>query len=512
MLSDSARACPRARTLPDMDPLDSVPVTVAATDLRGRPSWATLARRALPAELCKNLQQRLSAPPGAAVPHISYASDCSGADAPKHALADIIEDSWEAAQQESPNAVRALLSYLWASEAPGVDGACPKIMLTLNGRPQVLVSDMLRRTVTASGTVSAHDEYTQTTVTLTTPMVYTIGFECQDRSFCNTSSPKELDLVEGEDSGASTKTLHSSLRVITALEPPYVIIEHTFRKDTLIQLKAHLSRLKIYVFRLWVTSSWVWGLPMQRRRIFGVAINLMKCRLSTPMGQWTPILQRMAGAQARQPLSLVDCLLPAAHPAVIAEEKFHKRRPEPGRAALGGKGWHQCFKQHEAIRQRLRNEYPDRPAPSLADWLARFPTGSWIRHLPPREADVLCLHGHALTLVHGGRIAWETSGFCRDIGWSIGVAQKKHPGEQLHDLPSADPPALVPSSGEVSLGPGRAICPWLQTHSEVDGGLPWRRPRRSARPLEPGEPAPHPPPQGQEVACRHRSRGRRCLP
>ena len=95
-----------------------------------------------------------------------------------------------------------------------------------------------------------------------------------------------------------------------------------------------------------------------------------------------------------------------------------------------GYKWANSFKQHQFIRQWLTRDFPAHPVPSLAEWLDTFPNDSWMRHLPPREADVLCLHAHALMLQHDGRVKFQNTGFCWDIGWSIGFAQKKHLSEQ----------------------------------------------------------------------------------
>ena len=63
---------------------------------------------------------------------------------------------------------------------------------------------------------------------------------------------------------------------------------------------------------------------MQRRRIFGLAINLMTHHLREPMGAWTRLLQRMATALgASAAVSLQDCLLPETHQALVQERRRH---------------------------------------------------------------------------------------------------------------------------------------------------------------------------------------------
>jgi hypothetical protein len=405
----------------------------------GRLPWAEAAYGALPAQLQEGLRRRLCARGGEAPPVLGYCSDCSGIDAPKHACEEIIEAArLKAAQAENDGgAVGAQLKYLFASEGPGRVAVYPKIILTLNGAPQVLISDMLKRTVGRDGSISAFDEYTQRVVSLSplsgqaADRVYTVGFECQDRSNANTANPKELDDRVTEESGMSTKTLFSSFAFIQADEPGTIVIEHTYRKDTAAKLVQHLRKLKIYAFRLWVTSTSCWGRPMQRRRIFGLAINLMTHHLREPMGAWTRLLQRMATALgASAAVSLQDCLLPETHQALVQERRRHMARKLATNAELTGSGWAKSYQQHQDVRQRLSQEYPNPAAPSVAEWMAQCPTDSWMAHLPAREADILCLHAHALSLVHGDRLKWEDAGFCWDINWSIGFGLKKHPQEQ----------------------------------------------------------------------------------
>ena len=403
----------------------------------GRLPWAEAAYGALPAQLQEGLRRRLCARGGEAPPVLGYCSDCSGIDAPKHACEEIIEAArLKAAQAENDGgAVGAQLKYLFASEGPGRVAVYPKIILTLNGAPQVLISDMLKRTLGRDGSISAFDEYTQRVVSLSplsgqaADRVYTVGFECQDRSNANTANPKELDDRVTEESGMSTKTLFSSFAFIQADEPGAIVIEHTYRKDTAAKLVQHLRKLKIYAFRLWITSTNCWGRPMQRRRIFGLAINLMTHHLREPMGAWTRLLQRMATALgASAAVSLQDCLLPETHQALVQERRRHMARKPATDAEFTGSGWAKSYQQHQDVRQRLRGAGP--APPSVAEWMAQCPTDSWMAHLPAREADILCLHAHALSLVHGDRLKWEDAGFCWDINWSIGFGLKKHPQEQ----------------------------------------------------------------------------------
>ena len=105
---------------------------------------------------------------------------------------------------------------------------------------------------------------------------------------------------------------------------------------------------------------------MQRRRIFGLAINLMTHNLREPMHAWTRLLRLMATALgARATVSLQDCLLPETHQALVQERRCHMARKPATAEALAGRGWVKSYEQHQRVRQRLSQEYPRHPAPRV---------------------------------------------------------------------------------------------------------------------------------------------------
>ena len=132
--------------MPDVDPLDEVgevELAVENTTVVGRqPLWAKIAYDTLESSDKAYLRGMCSS----RRPH-KYASDCSGIDAPKFALQDIMnvihEDAMSFATDGEP-VEPPQLRYLFASEAPKGDGDAPRALMTMNGSPEIMVEDMLK--------------------------------------------------------------------------------------------------------------------------------------------------------------------------------------------------------------------------------------------------------------------------------------------------------------------------------------------------------------------------------
>ena len=95
-------------------------------------TWVDLCFPLLSTELKENLRKRFQ-------DGLCYYSDCSGADAPFHALKDI--EGKAVPSEDSKGSEGGCLRYKRASEASDKDGDAPKLVLTLNGAPEVLISD-----------------------------------------------------------------------------------------------------------------------------------------------------------------------------------------------------------------------------------------------------------------------------------------------------------------------------------------------------------------------------------
>ncbi len=278
--------------------------------------WEDIAYQSMPPALQHNLRERCSK-------GISYGSDCSGIDGPLHALRSIVEASSAPDQRES--AAKCLIDYHYATEINDKHGDGPKLVLTMNGKPRVLWSDMTACTtaydkVNKQKYLKGYDCYTAMEAGRLPPHVYSMGFECQDRSSCNLSNPKPLlERAEGTAAaaGGSTTTLHASMRAIQVEQPTIVILEHVYKVDTAEKLGRIMASYfkEAYEYRIWVTCSRAFGLPMTRRRLFLVAVNTRKAKLTLPMAEWSAVLQKMAKAQFQEPLQLMQCMVDDAHPA-----------------------------------------------------------------------------------------------------------------------------------------------------------------------------------------------------
>ena len=365
---------------------------------------------------------------------VKYGSDCSGIDAPKMGLADVMQAIHESACVKEPSKQRPRIQYGHASESPSGEGDPPRLLLTLNGRPQVLVEDMLQTVKCRAGVLKGRNSYTGDMEPIPDMDIYTFGAVCKDSSCCNTHNPKPIDTSGAADDdrlGQSTRTLRGSLRTLVCKEPPIVLVEHPFKKETILKVRQAILKIKRYNFRAFVTTSKAWGLPMRRRRFFGIAWHKQKCRIRIPVQRWAPILRKMAEKQNESPLKLQDCVLPDSHPAIQMELARVQAMSHPTADEMKGEGWPKNFKQHALVRKRLAR-LSRQPVPKLSEWLdTHWSDNPWMMARPAREADVLLLHAHALKLQGGD---FESSGYVWDPSWSIGFGQKKHEEEQ-HLMP-----------------------------------------------------------------------------
>jgi site-specific DNA-cytosine methylase len=411
----------RVVRMAELDPLDEVSESRIC---RAR-LWSEIAFECLPAARRAHLRKRCRA---SSTP-LSYSSDCSGVDAPKFSLQDINAAIYKDAVHLDPTSIRSELQYISASEVNDKEGDGARLAMTLNGSPAALVCDATG-VKKAGKFLKAYDSYFADVTRLGKENVYTVGFECQDRSYANLSNPKELVIdADNDDCGRSSRTLAASVLHIKVNEPEVFIMEHPYKKDTIAKVKHIIkNKLKKYRHRMWVTCSRQFGLPMRRRRLFVVGFNVTNCKLLVPMKDWTPILCDMAEAQCKEPLLLQDCTLPANHRYVVAELSKHMEDTPPSEEDVNGKTWPRSFKHHVRIRAEMQTAFKKQP-PSVVEWMGEhFKDNTWMKHLPVREVEVLLLHAFALE--HGCGVEFSKSSFCWDPCWSIGFAQKKHEDEQ----------------------------------------------------------------------------------
>ena len=354
---------PRSDVYDDEEKGPHFPVEVAEDR---HETWVDLCFPLLSTELQENLRKRFQ-------DGLCYYSDCSGADAPFHALKDI--EGKAVPSEDSKGSEGACLRYKRASEASDKDGDAPKLVLTLNGAPEVLISDFTQIRFTGKKQ-SGFCCYARKEVIFDVGSadVYSVGFECQDRSTCNTLAPKPLLEVpdseddenddENDELGNSTRTLHASIKVIAHDRPGIFLIEHPYRKDTLRTIeKIVAKRLPHYFCHAWVTCSALFGLPMQRRRLFIVGVNTQRLHLLTPMEECSSLIQQMAHEQRKKPLRLWQCILEDSHVAVKAERKLAERAAENAftEKMMGGVGWAVSHAAHAEVRKNMQKAFGQAP-------------------------------------------------------------------------------------------------------------------------------------------------------
>ena len=111
-------------------------------------------------------------------------------------------------------------------------------MLTVNKGPRVLIRDatkvfMDKDTNSMRGLCSYSGKHED----LDTVDIYTAGFICKNTSTCNISHQIPLEEEDGPNAGMSTKSLHASMRRMEKTLPKVVVIDHTFKKNTLALVK-----------------------------------------------------------------------------------------------------------------------------------------------------------------------------------------------------------------------------------------------------------------------------------
>jgi hypothetical protein len=136
---------------------------------------------------------------------LSYASDATGANAPFEAL-KAIQVLFE------ENGAVLELQHVFASEEPTSKGDGARAFIEMNGAPTTVFADMCARGEMSGPTITGERRLVLHST------LYAAGFECHDLCTLN-RFPKPLDSALTEQSGNSSKTLHSSFRYIKSHRP-----------------------------------------------------------------------------------------------------------------------------------------------------------------------------------------------------------------------------------------------------------------------------------------------------
>ena len=355
----------------------------------------------------------------------SYASDCSGANAPWHALVDL----------QSMVQSRKKPKHKFASEAPGRMGDCGRLFMTLNHAPEIMYSDMLhrpaRRNERGEVVLQSYCSYRQRMVDLPATGMYVFGSECQDQSSANTRCKKPVEAIVTDSSGMATRTMHGSINYVTVYEPPVFIMEYLIRNHVIMVIMKMFSKLPDYILHVFKVNNIGFGLRGTRPRMYIVGLNVKKGRLRKPMTNWGPFL-----AKVSQSLCLGGGYLSLENHVLMNESEQYVRtklmkaaeRCKLGKYKTCGGGWEKQFKLHMSVRNHLQAECHRRgltiSVPSCKDMVASVRSTPWGATLTARECDVVGLNQFACDIMG---IDWRHLHFMWDISTEISYARKKHP-------------------------------------------------------------------------------------
>ena len=361
--------------------------------------WAASFVTGLGREQLDNLRQLAAKP-------FKIGSDCTGADAPWKALSELVK----VLSKEAGIAVDVQKKF--CSE---IDDGVVSFLL-LNGKPSNMFGDFTKRKRVARCMLSGMD------VPVPDVDLYTAGWVCKDRSVMNTLHPLPLDEVEHEASGASTRTLHASVRYIKRHEPAYVVLENVFRRGSLRLALKLLRKIKRRGRRLYAAIAFIVNAARcsasSRTRIFVCGVHIEKVRVDLPMRNWSA---NLATAMESMPRASME-MLPSDHPFVLAEKSKRAVRQVP---------WIRCKKRHRQVRAALAKQFRERPPnlPAMAAEVSRScPAPEWLSAISARQRDVLGLHAYAARKALGLNV-WACN-FFWDLTNNVEYHRHKHTGNQ----------------------------------------------------------------------------------
>ena len=194
-----------------------------------------------------------------------YASDCSGGDAAKLALDQVLRAAKKAGVEVGPG------THEFISEIPGPKGDGQRRFLRLNHRIKIEFDDCTARDVkgkVCGGGAAAVPDHLD---------VYSAGSVCVDLSNMSTNGkPLEEDL--SENSGQSTTTLHAAMKLIEIVRPRVVIFENVYKKAAMLVTIKLLERVgnQCYGTLAWILNSRFFKVITSRTRMYIIGINCRK--------------------------------------------------------------------------------------------------------------------------------------------------------------------------------------------------------------------------------------------
>ena len=310
-----------------------------------------------------------------------YASDCSGADAPHHALEQVRHALQ--AMYSGIGGIGFSLVHEFASECPSKGGEAARKFLSLNARPRVLFDDMTSRGVTGTCHFTKKQVSTPTRVDF-----YTAGFVCVDGSSENMTSKKAVRADIGHDTGLSTRTLVGAFEYIRIGRPETYMLENPYKRATLEALFTAAARVPDYAFAAVVINSTTAGLPASRPRMYFIGVDLRSRVMLLPFSEWVAELQKIFARFRSKAPSTESYVLPSS-----AEAVRDCRIALAARRARGQHEWPKEKKKHQAVRRVLTTVRGFKVPPLIADTsVPGMISHQWFRLLPDRMQDVAAVY------------------------------------------------------------------------------------------------------------------------
>ena len=191
-----------------------------------------------------------------------YGSDCTGADAPYHALQEM------RTYLLRHRKIYYTLRRRFGSEDPGKKGDAPRNFAALNSPPDVMFADMTQRRANGGENI-----YTGSFADTPSGLQwYTCGFVCWDNSSENRCHRRAVETKVTRRSGRTTTTLVACVEYIKEHRPDRFVLENTYSKSMWRALCTLLSSVTDYVWMGFVVNSRISGLPQNRDRLYVVGV------------------------------------------------------------------------------------------------------------------------------------------------------------------------------------------------------------------------------------------------
>ena len=318
---------------------------------------------------------------------IPYGSDCTGFDAPLHALSEVAE-----AVNVATGKTSIQTDYAFCSEDPTHKGDAGRRLVCNNFNPKHVL-----RGCEVDGEGFVHCMKENRLVRKPEVLAYTAGTVCKDRSREN-NCRKPLEERKTSSSGRSTTTLHDSIDFIREKEPPIVCLEYLCDEQFLQLATALLKGIRdgIYIVCSWVFHSRTARMSVGRKRLYIWAFHSEKITILHPLAEWRGNMLELCECLPEHQLE--HYLLPADSPDVEfgldnlrSLKEMESKITARSASNKNGVRWSKDFETHQTFRAAVCDQIgiaiPD------ASELARSDLATGSCHLlPERALDALLLH------------------------------------------------------------------------------------------------------------------------